>query len=203
MILTSLAFIALGGELELAAVDVYPSSISLESARDTQRLLVLATLSDGTQRDLTSEAVVSVTDSNVAELQGGLLVPRGDGSTELVVQLEGQERRVPIEVRSRALDPFGIDLDADDLDPGGGAAQPLGELEHRHPARAVPQVDDEGPGGRAQGWERGEVSIVASQPVRVRRPPGRLSDGSAGRGTGAHPSMMPRPRHPPPIAWGA
>ena len=100
MILASLALFALEGELELAAVDVYPSSISLESARDAQRLLVLATLSDGTQRDLTSEAALSVSDSNVAQLEGGVLVPRGDGSTELVVELEGQERRVPIEVRS-------------------------------------------------------------------------------------------------------
>ena len=94
-----------GNELELSAVDVYPQSIALESARDAQRLLVLGTLSDGTQRDFTSAAQVRVENPEVAVLVDGELLPRGDGATELIVELEGQERRVPIEVSARDEDP--------------------------------------------------------------------------------------------------
>ena len=93
------------GSAEIASLAVYPPSVSLETARDRQRILVLATAADGTTADRTAEAELVLADPARAALEGGRLAPRADGGTELAVRLEGLEVRVPVEVRAAADDP--------------------------------------------------------------------------------------------------
>ena len=52
--------------------------------------------------------------------------------------------------RRRAIDPLGVDLQADDADVGAHHAQPRGQFQRGHRQRAVAEVDHQRIGGRVQ-----------------------------------------------------
>jgi len=78
---------------------VYPEPISLEGPRARQRLIVLEKDADGRQRDRSRDATITVSDTKVASIAGGMLNSAGDGSTTATVTVGGASKTIPITVR--------------------------------------------------------------------------------------------------------
>ena len=86
---------------DVKSVAVYPTKVALTGADDAVQLVVTATLADGRLADLTSDAQFVVADGkSAAVLTGGRVVPRGNGTSEVVVTFGAQTVRVPLVVKS-------------------------------------------------------------------------------------------------------
>jgi hypothetical protein len=104
------AFVAFNGSFARAAdinpadvksVAVYPTKVALAGADDAAQLIVTATLNDGRLADLTSDSTYAVTDGKSAVvLGGGRIVPRANGTSEVVVNFGAQSVRVPLAVKN-------------------------------------------------------------------------------------------------------
>lgn len=78
---------------------IHPQSIRLTSARDIQQIIVTGLQPDGSERDLTSSAAFRVEAPEVAVIgSNGLVEPRKNGRTTLLVQAGALTARVPIVV---------------------------------------------------------------------------------------------------------
>lgn len=110
-----------GGRAGLAALpiksmEIFPASIQLEHPEDRQSLTVLATLVDGTQRDVTDVTEFSVAGEGepLAQIEGNELRPTRDGQGELIARFSGRETRARILV-SRMANQRGLYFAADIL----------------------------------------------------------------------------------------
>ncbi len=84
----------------IKSVAVHPAAVSLTGSDEAVQLVVTATLTDGTLADLTSDARYAVADGkSAAALAGGRVLPRDNGTSEIVVQFGGQSVRVPLVVK--------------------------------------------------------------------------------------------------------
>ena len=97
---------------EPLAIDVYPPAVRLDSARDSQQIIVQARLADGRTVDVTSLASVTVSDPKLAAVektgdQSGRLVlrPLSDGDGSIRVSHGGQEQSIPLRVVSATSNP--------------------------------------------------------------------------------------------------
>ena len=120
-ILTVVAWLGcLGSGLRAAepvAIAVYPPAVQLDSARDSQQIIVQARLADGRTTDITGLAAVSLSDPKLATLEraavdkstghSGRLVlrPVADGDGSILVSYGGQEVSVPLRVVSATSNP--------------------------------------------------------------------------------------------------
>lgn len=77
---------------------VEPTTIELIGPRQRSQLLVTGHYADGSRRDLTHVAGLTVADGDVVDVIQGRVVPRGDGSTRLAVTAAGQKVEVPVQV---------------------------------------------------------------------------------------------------------
>jgi mono/diheme cytochrome c family protein len=113
------------GELEAALalpireLAVFPKDIKLEHPEDHQGIVVIATLEDGTQRDCTHFATLSLASpygnaQPVAKLEGSRLVPLNDGKVELIARLGTRENKTTVEA-SRMGSPRPLRFAADVL----------------------------------------------------------------------------------------
>jgi hypothetical protein len=83
-----------------ASVSVQPSSITLAGPRAMQQVIVTGHYADGTVRDLTPFAAVVPEAADIALVgSDGLLRPRKNGTTSLVVKAGGLAVRVPVTVK--------------------------------------------------------------------------------------------------------
>ncbi|MBM3826373.1 MAG: DUF1549 domain-containing protein [Verrucomicrobia bacterium] len=81
-------------------LEILPPSFSLETRRDLHRVVVFATFSDATTRDVTAFAKLNVADGKIARLDGFSLAAAGDaGATELVAQIGGLTAKAPVAVK--------------------------------------------------------------------------------------------------------
>lgn len=94
------------------AIDIYPPAVQLDSASDTQQIIVQARLPDGRTIDVTGQASVTVSDAKLAAVekagdQSGrlLLKPLSDGDGSILVSHAGQERSIPLRVVSATSHP--------------------------------------------------------------------------------------------------
>lgn len=86
---------------DVKAVAVYPTKVSLVGGDDAVQLIVTGTLGDGRLVDLTPDAKYTVADGKTgAALSGGRVVPRANGTSEIVVAFGNQSARVPLGVTS-------------------------------------------------------------------------------------------------------
>ena len=81
----------------------YPHAVSLQGARDFQRIIVQRTNADGVTVDETASATISAKDTSVVRVDGGVAYPVGPGSTEIMVELADAAIAVPATV-TRASD---------------------------------------------------------------------------------------------------
>jgi len=88
----------------VAKLDVYPATVALASARDEQRLGVLATHADGRQWDHTRTATFATTTPKVVAVEDGVVRPVGDGDGVVTVTAGGKTATVSVKVAGTKAD---------------------------------------------------------------------------------------------------
>lgn len=81
------------------ALSVQPATVTLSGPRAMQQVLVTGTYADGSVRDLTPFAEISTATDVAALTPDGLLVPRRNGTTALVVKVGGQSAGLTVTVK--------------------------------------------------------------------------------------------------------
>ena len=108
----SLLLALLGGETT-SSFTVYPSAVRLDSALDSQRIVVVAKDYDKTALDWTDRAVVTVFDESIVSYEGGVLRPVGDGETSVRISARGENAIIPVVVSGAGATPevsFNLDV---------------------------------------------------------------------------------------------
>ena len=72
-------------DLHVQTITVYPPEITLTTARDFQRIVVIGTDQNGIDHDITGECSIESRDEGLIEVRGETIFPVGDGKTTLVV----------------------------------------------------------------------------------------------------------------------
>ena len=91
---------------------VYPPKITLETERDSHQLVATVTYNDDTTQDVTGIAKTSLADPAIARLEGDVLRPLKDGTTELMVTHAGKTTKIPVEVKGATTPrPVSFNLD--------------------------------------------------------------------------------------------
>ena len=86
---------------DVKSIAINPPKVALTGADDATQLVVTGTLNDGRLVDLTADATYTVSDGKLAAaLAGGRIVPRANGSSEVVATFGGKTARVPLGVKS-------------------------------------------------------------------------------------------------------
>ena len=99
-------------ETPLASIEVFPPDINLETSRDRQSFVVQATFADGLTRDVTAEAKLALGNPALARLQGNIVFPVQDGTTDLRIEFGGKNAVLPVKVKDAAIErPISFRLD--------------------------------------------------------------------------------------------
>ncbi len=83
---------------KLVDLQVYPKEANLFTKRGKQSLVLQATYSDSTSRDVTAEAKYTLGDAKLAKLDKNTLFPLADGETTLKIKFQDRELTVPVKV---------------------------------------------------------------------------------------------------------
>ncbi|MEI6257399.1 MAG: DUF1549 domain-containing protein [Planctomycetota bacterium] len=92
-------------------IEVYPPALRLDSASDSQQIIVQARLADGRTIDVTAAATLTVSDPKLATIEKDAvsgrvtLRPFADGDTVIRVSAVGHDREVPLRVVSATSNP--------------------------------------------------------------------------------------------------
>jgi hypothetical protein len=98
--------------MKVRSMAVYPEAITLETRRDFNSFVAVATFEDDVTQDVTGAAKLTLTDPAVAKLDGFKLLPLKDGATKLVVEWHDKKVEVPVTVKDAAKDrPVSFNLD--------------------------------------------------------------------------------------------
>jgi len=99
-------------EAAIVKVDVFPAEVELNTARDRQSLVVMATREDGVTLDVTTQAQWKVANPALVKLEGAVAYPVADGVTTIEIELPGHTASVPVVVKEAATDrPISFRLD--------------------------------------------------------------------------------------------
>jgi hypothetical protein len=90
------------GESELR---VYPQSISLTSAVDTQQIIVQFSEANGITRDVTQTAKYTIGTPDLIELKQGLVKPLKDGQLVIKVAFDKHAIDIPVTIKNSAVRP--------------------------------------------------------------------------------------------------
>ncbi len=97
---------------ELASIEAFPKSVTLETAADFHRVIVIARFKDAATHDITRLAKVTLADPSLASLTDTTLHPLKDGSTALKIEYRGLTTDVPIVIKDAAKErPISFQLD--------------------------------------------------------------------------------------------
>ena len=111
LMLAALAPPAVAADPAPAGFAVFPQQVNLDTARDSQSVVVQVTQPDGVTRDVTAEAQLSL-DQPVAKVEGHVLRPQTDGAATLTVKYRDQTATVPVTVKQATTDrPVSFKLD--------------------------------------------------------------------------------------------
>ncbi len=97
----------------IAKVEMFPPDLVLETERDLQSVVVMATYDDDTTLDVTRNATFSFADPSLIELETrNRFKPKKDGQTELTVQVGTHSVKAPVTVKGAEQDrPVSFHLD--------------------------------------------------------------------------------------------
>ncbi len=85
---------------KIVSLDVFPPDVNLETERDQQSVVVMATYEDDTTMDVTANAVFEFADPSLVELEKrNVFKSAKDGSTELTVKVAEHTSKVPVTVK--------------------------------------------------------------------------------------------------------
>ncbi len=79
-------------------IEVFPTQVKLDTPRRSMHLIVTGHYADGGVQDLTSVTELKSKDEKIARTDHGLVLPAGNGKTEVTVKIGTQELSVPVEV---------------------------------------------------------------------------------------------------------
>ena len=86
---------------DVKSLAIHPAKVALTGSDDAAQLVVTATLTDGRQVDLTHDVNYAVADGKAATvLATGRVLPRVNGTTEIVATFGDKSARVPVETRN-------------------------------------------------------------------------------------------------------
>jgi hypothetical protein len=95
------------GAGELERLEVFPQTINLESKRSHAQLVVTGWLPNGEPRDLTGEAKMTSSNTQVAAISNGIVVPTNDGECQITIQSGSHSLKIAVRVSGQALpDPI-------------------------------------------------------------------------------------------------
>lgn len=83
----------------IASIEVFPRQVSLETAADFHRLIVIARFKDASTHDITAQSKLTLADPSLAKLSGSALTPLKDGVTRLRIDYRGLSAEVPVVVK--------------------------------------------------------------------------------------------------------
>ena len=97
----------------LVEIGVFPPDITLETKRDTQSVVVMATYEDDTTVDVTKNATFTFEDPSLVDLKTrSHFKPVKDGETKLIVKVSDKTASIPVVVKDAAEDrPVSFHLD--------------------------------------------------------------------------------------------
>lgn len=84
--------------LQVTRLAILPSEIHLDGPLATQRLLVMGTLANGTQLDLTEKVKLTSAAAKIASLERGEVLVRGDGKTTIQATYPGVSAKATVTV---------------------------------------------------------------------------------------------------------
>jgi hypothetical protein len=97
---------------EIASIAAYPKSITLETAADFHRVIVIVTFKDASTHDVTRQSRLTLADPSLAALSGTTLTPKQDGTTTLRIDYRGLSTEIPVTVKDASVPrPISFQLD--------------------------------------------------------------------------------------------
>ncbi|MEX2578346.1 MAG: PSD1 and planctomycete cytochrome C domain-containing protein [Verrucomicrobiales bacterium] len=85
---------------ELVKIEVFPEDINLETRRDSQSVVVMATYGDDTTLDVTENAVFTFGDPSLVDLKArNDFTPVKDGQTDLSIKVADKTAKIPVTVK--------------------------------------------------------------------------------------------------------
>jgi hypothetical protein len=107
-----MAWCAVAPAAEVIRIDVYPPDVRLNTQRDNQRVIVVASRDDGVTLDITGDATIKLSQEGIARLESHTLHPVADGSATLVAEYQGHQAEASIQVVDATVDrPISFHLD--------------------------------------------------------------------------------------------
>ena len=92
---------------ELERIEVFPTELNLASKRSQAQLVITGWLKNGEARDLTRLAKFAIANEKVANHNGSIVTPVGNGETEISIQVGEHLAKLPVRVnRQLAADPI-------------------------------------------------------------------------------------------------
>ncbi|MBK8270492.1 MAG: hypothetical protein IPK83_20225 [Planctomycetes bacterium] len=82
----------------IVRLEAFPPSVSLDSARDNQSVVVRGIDTSGVTYDLTDVADFTFGDPSIASVEESIIFPLMDGETTLTIKLDGQSVQIRIKV---------------------------------------------------------------------------------------------------------
>ena len=89
----------------LQSIRIEPPSIELSHARSKQSLVVTASYTDGSTRDVTSEAIAELSPKQLATWESEFLLPSSNGNGKVKFSFGGQLHFVPVVVKNVDVNP--------------------------------------------------------------------------------------------------
>ena len=96
----------------LTSITVYPPAANLNTAKDYQSLVALATYADGTTRDITPKVHFTPKDPGLVKVAGNRFTPIKNGSSTISVSFHGKTAEIPVTVAD-ATSPRAISFNLD------------------------------------------------------------------------------------------
>jgi hypothetical protein len=90
--------------IPVARLEVFPADVQLNTKRDRQSFVVMATKPDGVTVEVTKQAQIAVVNPALVKLDGHTLHPLADGATQMTVAFGGQTVTVPVAVKDAPAD---------------------------------------------------------------------------------------------------
>jgi len=96
----------------IGSIEPFPKAITLETAGDFHKVLVVARFNDAATQDISKQVKASLADPSLAKLEGTTLKPLKDGTTTLILEYRGLKVEVPVTVKEAAKPrPISFQLD--------------------------------------------------------------------------------------------
>jgi mono/diheme cytochrome c family protein len=83
----------------IESIEAFPKNVSLETAADFHRVIVIARFKDASTHDITAQSKLTLADNSLAHLTGTALTPKKDGATSLRIDYRGLTTEVPVTVK--------------------------------------------------------------------------------------------------------